>query len=233
MTQPLVIAHRTCPRHATENSLGGIQRAAELGADAVEIDVRLASEGVPVLFHDSWAARMAWLPVPIGRLSSRRLTRTRLRGSDETVPLFADALYALPDGLRMAIDTKDPAAADAVVSEVRNQSMEDRVLLWSQYAPALRVYEKELPDVESALLRDTRTDNELHVLLGDARALGVDAVSVHQDVIASPMVAEARKSGLKIYAWLQSFDRHVKDATGMLDGIVTDYPAQTRALLNE
>lgn len=50
--RPLVIAHRTCPRDAPENSLEGIARATELGADVVEVDVRRTADGVPVLVHD-------------------------------------------------------------------------------------------------------------------------------------------------------------------------------------
>ena len=45
VASPLVIAHRACPHYAAENSLDGIARAARLGADAVEIDVRLTRDG--------------------------------------------------------------------------------------------------------------------------------------------------------------------------------------------
>ncbi len=41
----VIIAHRTCPRHAPENSLAGIRKAAELGADAVEIAVQRTLDG--------------------------------------------------------------------------------------------------------------------------------------------------------------------------------------------
>ena len=50
---PVIIAHRTSPRDAPENSLEGIRRSAELGADYVEVDVRLTRDGVPVMLHDA------------------------------------------------------------------------------------------------------------------------------------------------------------------------------------
>ncbi len=56
-----IIAHRTCPRHATENSLEGIRKAAELGADGVEIDVQRTLDGVPILMHDKTLWRTAGL----------------------------------------------------------------------------------------------------------------------------------------------------------------------------
>jgi len=41
----LIIAHRACPQHAPENSIAGIRRAAELGADGTEGDVQRTLDG--------------------------------------------------------------------------------------------------------------------------------------------------------------------------------------------
>jgi len=48
----LVIAHRGASGLAPENTLVAIEEAARQGADFVEVDVVLTSDGVPVLFHD-------------------------------------------------------------------------------------------------------------------------------------------------------------------------------------
>ena len=50
---PLVcIGHRGAAGHEPENTLRSIRRALELGADGIEIDVRLAG-GELVVFHDA------------------------------------------------------------------------------------------------------------------------------------------------------------------------------------
>ena len=49
----MVIAHRGDWRNALENSVQAIQRAADMGVDIVEIDVRLTKDSIPVLMHDS------------------------------------------------------------------------------------------------------------------------------------------------------------------------------------
>jgi hypothetical protein len=51
--------------------------------------------------------------------------------------MLAEALAALDGQLRMAIDVKDPAAADAVLSEVRNQEAGGRVLFWAKSPAAV------------------------------------------------------------------------------------------------
>jgi len=103
-----IIAHRTCPRDAPENSLAGIRKAAELGADGVEIDVRRSLDGVAVLMHDWSPRRTTGLPGPVRLYPSFLLRRVRLRGpGDGHVPTLAEALDALPEGLFMAVEIKD------------------------------------------------------------------------------------------------------------------------------
>ena len=46
-----------------ENTLLSFEHAIELGLDAVEIDVRLSSDGVPVLTHDGNAYRTAGVEI--------------------------------------------------------------------------------------------------------------------------------------------------------------------------
>src|SRR5919107_1805354 len=103
-----VIAHRTCPMHAPENSLEGVAKAAKLGADAVEIDVRPTRDGVPVLNHDSTVWRIARWPLPVRWTSAARFRRLRRRdGSGAGLPTLAEVLAGLPPDLALAIDVKD------------------------------------------------------------------------------------------------------------------------------
>src|ERR1700712_5637918 len=48
-----VIAHRGASRAERENTVGAFGRARELGADAVELDVRRTADGVLVVHHDA------------------------------------------------------------------------------------------------------------------------------------------------------------------------------------
>ena len=47
------VGHRGDPYRVRENTLASLRSALEQGADAVEIDVRLTRDGVPVLLHDA------------------------------------------------------------------------------------------------------------------------------------------------------------------------------------
>ena len=49
---PALIGHRGACAYAPENTLESLRTAAEMGAKWVEIDVKLTSDGVPILMHD-------------------------------------------------------------------------------------------------------------------------------------------------------------------------------------
>jgi glycerophosphoryl diester phosphodiesterase len=61
---PLIIAHRGDVSSAPENTLPAFQSACESGADGIELDVRLTSDGQLVVFHDRSLKRIGG----VGRL---------------------------------------------------------------------------------------------------------------------------------------------------------------------
>ena len=47
------LAHRGYSGHAIENTMSSFTRAVALGCDALELDVQISSDGIPVVIHDS------------------------------------------------------------------------------------------------------------------------------------------------------------------------------------
>lgn len=227
----VIIAHRSCPRHAPENSLEGIRLAAELGADGVEIDVQRTLDGVPILMHDRTLWRTARLYWPARFLPYALLRRLRLKGSAQQVPSLAEALAAVPEGLFVAIDIKHASAARATLAEVRRQHMEDQTLLWSKHAAVVRYTAHEAPDIESSLLRDALSPTALRRFLGDAARLGARGISAHWNVVTEDFVSEVHRRGLKLYSMSRNAESQPAKLALGLDGIVTDWPEEARAAI--
>ena len=59
MARPWIIGHRGASAIAPENTLAALERAFRDGADGVELDVTLSSEGVPMVIHDDTLERTA------------------------------------------------------------------------------------------------------------------------------------------------------------------------------
>ncbi|MEU9288911.1 glycerophosphodiester phosphodiesterase [Streptomyces sp. NPDC048275] len=119
------VAHRGDPYRVRENTIDSLRSALQLGADAVEIDVRTTRDGVPVLLHDETLKRLWELERPL-----RSLSCDELRGlTDGGVPTLVDALAATGDS-RIMVDLPGAANARAVrrvVDVIRECGAEDRV----------------------------------------------------------------------------------------------------------
>jgi glycerophosphoryl diester phosphodiesterase len=226
-----IIAHRTCPLDAPENSLAGIRKAAELGADAVEIDVRRTLGGVPVLMHDWSPRRTAGLPGPVHWYPMWLLRMRGLQGTSERAPTFAQALDALPGGMQMAVEIKDAPAARRVLRIIMERNMSDRVLMWSYREAAVRLFTQEAPEIETSLLRDDIDPEGLARLLADATAWRARGISAHWKAINPPFVAEAHQRGLKVYSWIRDLESVAKKVSSGMDGIVTNQPREVRSIL--
>ena len=58
----LVVGHRGAAAHAPENTFPSYQRAVEMGADAIEIDVHLTADGQLAVIHDDTLERTTGQP---------------------------------------------------------------------------------------------------------------------------------------------------------------------------
>jgi glycerophosphoryl diester phosphodiesterase len=123
----LVIAHRGASSELAENTLPAFERALGLGADALELDVRLARDGAAVVIHDATVDRTTTRSGPVASFDTRQLAALG-------VPAFADVVKAFPDA-ELLIEIKEAAAQVAVEREIAEAGAEDRCVV----APAAGV----------------------------------------------------------------------------------------------
>ena len=116
---PWLVAHRGGSLLAPENTLHAFRRADELGADAIETDVRLTRDGALVVFHDDDTARLLGAPGAVEERTLADLERLDAgwgftpdggrsfpwRGRGVIVPTLAEALERFP-AMRFNIDAK-------------------------------------------------------------------------------------------------------------------------------
>ncbi|NUR68995.1 MAG: glycerophosphodiester phosphodiesterase [Streptomyces sp.] len=148
MQKLTAVAHRGDPYRVRENTLDSLRSALDLGADAVEVDVRLTRDGVPVLLHDATLKRLWEHDRPLLSLSAAEVHGL----TDGRVPTLAEAL-GKADGARLMLDlpgTPDVRAARRVVDVVREAGAEDRVY-YCAGAPAMLAVRAADPAAEIAL----------------------------------------------------------------------------------
>lgn len=116
------MAHRGAAAEAPENTMEAFERAVELGADALELDVRAAADGTPVVIHDATLDRTTPEEGPVRERGVGELERL-------AVPRLADVLDRWPDP-EITVDVKDPGATAAVVELVERRDRVGRTVLY-------------------------------------------------------------------------------------------------------
>jgi glycerophosphoryl diester phosphodiesterase len=229
--EPLIIAHRTCPPYAPENSLQGIRVAAEQAADAVEIDVRVSLDRRPFLMHDNTMRRTTGWRLPMEITPAFVVGRQRLQGSKEPVPSLRSALDAVPAEMMVAVDLKTPWAAFPLLSEIRRRRMESRVLVWCSSGRAARYISRKAPQVEVAHYKDLQGQELNRLFIDKAASLGVRAVCLDWRPIVPALVEYAHARGLHVYSWHREAPLTEEKLVSGLDGIISDHPALVRDVL--
>ncbi|WP_320777619.1 glycerophosphodiester phosphodiesterase [Streptomyces sp. CRN 30] len=148
MTAVTAVAHRGDPYRHRENTLDSLRSALRRGADAVEVDVRLTRDGVPVLLHDGTLARLWERDRPLAALTAQEVRELTAGG----VPTLTEAL-AVTEGHRLMVDLPGEPSARAVrrvVETVRASGAADRVYYCAGAAAMLAVRAAD-PAAEIAL----------------------------------------------------------------------------------
>lgn len=245
---PWLVAHRGGAALAPENTLVAFDRALSLGADALEIDVRLTADGAVVVFHDEDTARLTGRR---GSIEGRTLAEVRaldaafsftpdggasfpLRGVGVEIPTLSAAL-ARYRSMRFVIDAKseDPALAEALVRVVRNAGAVERVCLGSFQDEQAERLGLLLPEACRYLPQAAAT---CHVLAarsptgGHGCPGGYELASLpHRmgelTVVDAALVAHFRERGMPVHVWTVDDEREMRDLLALgVDGIVTDRP---------
>ncbi len=158
-------AHRGChdkPR-IPENSLPAFRRALERGWGA-ELDVHLLRDGTLAVFHDSDLLRCAGVEGTIEELDRAALSRLRLEGTEEPVPLFSEVLALFEGKAPLIIELKAHGGNHRALTEAVLRALEGYRGDWciESFDPrVLMVLRKEAPSVlRGQLSMDFRKGDE-------------------------------------------------------------------------
>jgi glycerophosphoryl diester phosphodiesterase len=232
----LVTAHRGSSEAAPENTLAALYQAISDGADAAEIDVQETADGALVLLHDKDLMRVAGVPIKIWQAELADLRRLDV-GSwfdpaffDERIATLDEALKAAGSKLDLNIELKynghDQALAERVVEQVREARCGERCIITSLSQAGLARVRELAPEI--------RIGQIVTAAIGEPRKLDVDLLSMNQAHVTPSVVRANRRAGIETHVWTVNLEQ---DMARMLDygvdAIITDRPAELRALMNE
>ena len=187
--RPRVIAHRGYAADNHENTVAAMgAAAADSRTDAIEIDARATADDRVIVFHDDDLSRLTDAPpavseTPVWELSYDEISRYTIGDTDESIPLLADVLAAIPASITVNIELKHPGVEGLQFGAIDDAD--------ARAAAADRWH----PFVERALRVATATDHSLLVSSFYEGALAATR-RVGSTIPLAPLVSDDLAAGL-------------------------------------
>lgn len=229
---PGVVAHRGGSSLAPENTLAAYRAAIGRGDRAVECDVHLSADGVPVVIHDPKLGRTTDGRGLVRRRSLRSLRRLDAGGwwsgayQGEAVPTLEEVLDIAKNRAVVFLELKQGRGLVAAVQKVIDERPEQRqqIVLISFDGRLLREASKRLPDLPRMLLFKKRARYGRN-MLRLARRARATMVGLDFDKVRARDVHLAHKRAMPVYAYTVNDLPRVATLVRMgIDGVITDRP---------
>jgi len=225
VSRPEIIAHRGASRERPENTLAAFIRAQDVGADAVELDIHLTGDGVPVVHHDPVPANAPQAELagrPISTLTFEQLAAFRVGG--EPIPRLGDVLAAVGRRLTVYCELKGAGTAAPTLALLASKGTPAAVHAFDHRQVALA--RQLAPTVPRGVL-----EASYHVDPTAAMA-SVDARDLWQqwELIDEPLVRAAHQRGGRVIAWTVDDPGAMRNLAAMgVDALCTNDPALARS----
>lgn len=216
------IGHRGAAGHEPENTLRSVRRALALGAQGIEIDVRLV-EGELIVLHDATLQRTT-----NGRGSAARRTFAQLRaldaGAGERIPTLREIFEAVERRAFINVELKGRGTAGPVEALI-GEFVEQRgwthadFLVSSFHRGELRAITDPRIPIGLLLTRPTR----LSAL--SARRVRASVVSPALRFVTRRFVEDAHRRGFRVFVHTVNEPRDIERMREFgVDGVFTDFP---------
>lgn len=256
LPETVVIGHRGASGHRPENTLAAFIQALEMGADAIELDVRRSADGQWVVFHDDSLERttngqgivaahdLASLQsLDAGyRFDPDNTGRFPWRGRGITIPTLDEVMEGLPENTRLVVEIKDqgPDAASALIDKLKAHPEWWSQMMINAFDPKpIRALRQNLPQVATGA---TSPDIARFWLGAHLRWVGFlwppfEAFQIPEKhgpltLVTPALVRAAHRLGVPVQVWTVN---QPESMTRLLDlgvqGLITDFPDRARAVL--
>ncbi|GAC1573824.1 MAG: glycerophosphodiester phosphodiesterase [Candidatus Dormibacteria bacterium] len=215
-----MVAHRGAWGEAPQNSLAALEAAIALGADVVELDVRVTRDGHRVVVHD---ARVGGVGGLVSRLDHAQLRERVVPGQ---VPGLAAMAEAAAGRIALDVELKVDTAVSAVLTVLAGWLDPSAYVVTSFMDTALAAVRDLAPEVRTGLLigpgrRARHLERRLEVT-------AASFVAPHASLARSGLLAWAAERELQSWVWTVNDRRalRVLAADSRVAALITDRPSR-------
>jgi glycerophosphoryl diester phosphodiesterase len=231
------VAHRGASAYAPENTIAAFDKAVEMKADYIEIDIQRSKDGKLVLIHDTTVDRTTDGSGKVGNLTFKEL-RNLDAGSwkgeqfaGAQIPTFDEILDRYHGKIGILIELKAPelypGIEENVAKELKERNLDkpqnEKIIVQSFNHKSMKKMNELLPKVPIGVLTSSSADTTEQAL--QEFSTYADYFNPSYGIVTEDLVNQVHSLGMKIGSWTV---RSQEAADFLLDvgvdAIITDYP---------
>lgn len=246
--EPLIVAHRGASKEAPENTIPAFKLAWEQGADAIEGDFYLTSDGHIVCLHDKDTERTAGKKMDVKKSTLaelRKLDVGAYRGEKfkgTVIPTIAEVFATVPASKKIYIEVKcGPEIIPKLLEEISKSGLKDEQIVMIAFkAEVVREFKAKAPQFQANWLVSLRKDKSGKVtptrgkILKTLKETQADGLGASKKNAREALVKEVMNAGFAYHVWTVD---DVKTAQRFKEwgvaSITTNVPEFLRAGLSE
>lgn len=239
---PIILAHRGDLTHAPENTLPAFSQAIQKGADGVELDAKLTSDGHVIVLHDTTVDRTT---NGKGKVSSFTLDEIRkldagswfgTKFANTKVPLLEEVFELVGRDKLINIEltnysTPKDGLTKKVCELIKKHNNHKQIIFSSFFASNLKIAEQVLPEIPRGLLA-------MPGLVGLwARSFGFmfgeyQALHPHISSVSKVQIQQVHRLKRRVHVWTaNTAEEFTRLKEWNVDGLFTDDPAEAVRVL--
>jgi glycerophosphoryl diester phosphodiesterase len=213
------IGHRGAKGYAAENTLVSFQKAIELGADGIELDVHLSRDGQVMVIHDDTTDRTTSHKGFVKDFSAQEL---EILG----IPTLVSVFDLVNRQCFINVELKTYETADKVVEligqYVAKKGWEYKQLIVSSFDwNALQ----QVHFLNDKIYIGVLTNTDLGLAIAFAKFICAYSVHPYYHMLTAENVAQMQSKNFKVYPWTINEPEDIIFVKSLqVDGIITDFP---------
>ncbi len=232
------VAHRGASAYEPENTLRAFDRAIDMGATMLELDLHLSRDGHLMVIHDADLSRTT---NGVGRVTDMSLEDIRHydAGQGERVPTLPEVIELARGRAQLYIELKGQETPEPLVRVLRSSHFTDQVIVGSFYPWLPQKVKWLAPEIRTSVLVGEWGKNEMVEW-----ALAVDADYVHpcwerhdprpHQLLTSTLLETIRSQHLGIVVWHEERPEELRELVKLdVDAICTNTPDVLAEILRQ
>ena len=224
MIKALNIGHRGAKAYDPENTMNSFQKALQLNADGIELDVHVCKSGELIVIHDFTVDRTTNGTGAISDLTLSELKQLRINNSIE-IPTLDEVLTLFDKKHLINIELKGSNTAELVCDCIDRNVREDKFDYKNFIVSSFQ--REELARVAAYNVKvplGILTQASVEQALEWAEEFSAVAIHPHFSLLTTENVALTRKKGYQIFTWtVNEFEDIERVKSFGVNGIITDF----------